>query len=199
MRNDPVKAFEAITPIYQQLQALVGEVLPPDLQEQVNTGQITVPAAKELSRLRAERGVTTSVQQQNAEREQARAAEEAVTATTTLKNGVASAITKWESDWKSSDPDYSLKQSRVTEAIELELNRAVLLAQQGKPNRLPKTVEEAVSLANEVKKRVEKEMRQFAPKRNNPITHVSGNGVTNGSKPVASSIHDAVRMAIGQK
>jgi hypothetical protein len=112
---------------------------------------------------------------------------------------VATAITKWESDWKASDPDYSLKQSRVSEAIELELSRATALAREGKPNNLPRNVEEAVKLANEVKKRVEKEMRAYIPKRNQPINHITGNGVTNGSKPAARNMQEVVRLAVGHK
>lgn len=199
MRNDPVKAWEALEPIVQQLQAMVGNILPADLQSQVTAGKITPEHAKELSRLRAERGISSSVQRETAERTQKENAAQAAEQSLALQNDVALGITKWENDWKASDPDYSLKQSRVNEAIELELNRAVLLAKEGKPNNLPRTVEQAVKLANDVKKRVEKEMRQFLPKRNNAITHVTGNGVNNGSKPLARNMNDVVRMAVGQK
>lgn len=199
MKNDPAKAYEVLKPIIAQLQEMVGEILPKDLQDQVTTGRIAPDAAKELSRLRANQNVSVSIQQQNAERDKqdrtARAAEQS----RTLQNDVGTAITKWENDWKASDPDYSLKSSRVNEAIELELNRALILAKDGKPNHLPRNVEEAVKLANDIKKRVEKEMRQFLPKRNTPLTHVTGNGVTNGSKPVPKSMNDVVRMAVGQK
>ena len=199
MRNDPVKAYEVLTPIYQQLQALVGEVLPADLQQQVNEGKITAPHAKELSRLRATSGVNTQTQRQNEERAQQQRNEEARQAGEKLQTDVGNAITKWDSDWKASDPDYSLKQSRVNEAIELELARATALAREGKPNKLPRSVEEAVKLANEVKKRVEKEMRALLPKKNTPITPVHGNGVSNGSKPAARDLQEAVRLAVGHK
>lgn len=199
MRNDPVKAYEALAPIFQTLQATVGEILPKDLQVQVDSGQIPVERAKELSRLRAKEGVNTSTAAQQAERDKQTRADNARRNAETLQTGVASAITKWESDWKASDPDYSLKQSRVNEAIELELNRAVLLAKEGKSNNLPRTVEEAVKLANEVKKRVEKEMRAYLPKKNTPLTPVTGNGVTNGSKPAARNMNEVVRLAIGHK
>lgn len=199
MRNDPVRAYEVLTPIYQQLQALVGEVLPKDLHDQVVAGQITQAAAKELSRLRAERGVNTNVQREQQQREEQQRTEEGAQQVRQLQHGVAGAITKWEADWKASDPDYSLKQSRVNEAIELELTRNVILANQGKPNKLPRTVEEAVKLANDVKKRVEKEMRAFVPKKNTAITHVHGNGVTNGSTPAPRNLREAIGLAVGQK
>jgi hypothetical protein len=199
MRNDPIRAYQVLTPIYTELQAIAGEILPADLQEQVNTGQIALPAAKELSRLRATQGVQTNMQKQNEERAIQRQNEEAQQATESLKHGVVTAITDWESQWKASDPDYSLKSSRVNEAIELELTRAANLARAGKPNNLPRTVEEAVKLANEVKKRVEKELRAFVPKRNNPIVHVTGNGVTNGSKPQVNDMRGAVLAGLGRK
>lgn len=199
MKNDPVKAWEVLKPIVAQLQEIVGEIIPKDLQDQITTGRITQDAAKELSRLRAEKGVNISTQQQNTERENQNRAAQAAESAQTLQRDVGGAITKWENDWKASDPDYSLKSSRVSEAIELELNRAIILAKEGKPNNLPRSVEEAVKMANDVKKRVEKEMRQLLPKRNNPIIHVTGTGVTNGSKPVLKNMNDVVRMAVGQK
>lgn len=199
MKNDPVKAWEVLKPIVAQLQVIVGEVLPKDLKDQVTGGKITPEAAQELSRLRAERGVNTTNQQQNAEREKRDRNARAAEAVQTLQSDVGTAISKWENDWKASDPDYSLKSSRVSEAIELELNRAIILAKEGKPNNLPRSVEEAVKMANDIKKRVEKEMRQFLPKRNIPLTHVTGNGVTNGSKPIPKNMNDVVRFAVGQK
>ena len=199
MKNDPVKAWEVLKPIVAQLQQIVGEVLPKDLSDQVTAGKLTPEAAKELSRLRASQNITVSTQQQNAERDKQTRAAQAAEATQNLQRDVGTAITKWENEWKASDPDYSLKSSRVNEAIELELNRAIILAKEGKPNSLPKSVEEAVKMANDIKKRVEKEMRQLLPKRNTPLTHVTGNGVTNGSKPVPKNMNDVVRMAVGQK
>ena len=199
MKNDPVRAHAVLTPIFRQLEAMVGVVLPPDLQAQVTEGKITPQTAQELSRLRATQHTSTAIQRDNQERTQREQQEQSVQNAQKLQVDVAKAITNWDSSWKASDPDYSLKKSRVDEAIELELTRAVVLAKEGKPNKLPKTVEEAVALANDVKKRVEKEMRQFIPKRTNTITHVSGNGVNNGSKPQPKSVHDAVSMAIGRK
>lgn len=199
MRNEPAKALEALTPIFNQLRELVGEVLPQDMQSRVNTGAISLEDAKEISRLRAGHGITVATQKQTEERtaqdrqsEQARQSEQ-------LKADVGSAITKWESDWKSADPDYSLKSNRVNAEIERVLLRETVLAQQGKPNKLPKTVAEAVKMADDVKRDVEKELRQFIPKRNTPINHVSGNGAMQGSKPVAKSVHDAVAQAVGHR
>lgn len=199
MKNDPVKAWDVLQPIVQALQALVGEILPKDLQAQVDAGQIPIERAKELSRLRAEKGVTTSTTAQQAERDKENRAAEAKRNSDNLVATVSTAISKWESDWKASDPDYSLKQSRVSEAIELELSRATALAREGKANNLPRNVEEAVKMANEVKKRVEKEMRAYIPKRNQPINHITGNGVTNGSKPAARNMQEVVRLAVGHK
>jgi hypothetical protein len=199
MRNDPIRAYAVLTPIYAELEKIAGAVLPADLQEQVNSGQITLPAAKEFSRLRAAEGVRASMTQQSEQRETQRRTEETQRSTETLKRAVATAITDWESQWKAGDPDYSLKSSRVNEAIELELTRAANLARQGKPNNLPRTVEEAVKLANDVKRRVEKELKAFTPRRNSTITHVSGNGVTNGSKPQVKSVLDAINASLGRQ
>ena len=53
MRNDPVKALEALTPFYNELLHMTGNILSPELQQQVKQGYITKEKALELSRLKA--------------------------------------------------------------------------------------------------------------------------------------------------
>src|SRR3546814_12555294 len=50
---DPAVALEAIMPFVQSLQALAGQVLPPELQQQVEQGALSEAHARDLARLRA--------------------------------------------------------------------------------------------------------------------------------------------------
>lgn len=191
MKNDPAKAHEALQPIFANLEALVGVRVPPDLQQQVTEGKITAQHAQELSKLRATTGLTTAQQEQKRLDDEAAAKNQQTQVVETLKNDVGTAITNWETRWKASDPDYSLKHARVSEAIELELHRRI------SAKTLPTSVEEAVKMAEDVKKKVEKDLLKFVPKRQATGAVPTGPGSTNGSKPVAKTLHDAVAQAIG--
>src|SRR5690606_36147267 len=53
MKQDPLRAYEILTPIYERLRQIVGAALPRDLQEAVQLGQITEAHARELARSRS--------------------------------------------------------------------------------------------------------------------------------------------------
>lgn len=191
MKNDPHKAFEAMTPIYNQLCALVGEIIPDDLLAQVHDNKITMEHARELSRYRSKVGFSESRRKTEetaaVEREQNTTRAKAAEA---LKTDVATAITKWETQQQTADPDYSLKQSRIMEAIELEVLK---LQNAGTP---VKSAQEALEMANRVLKKVNDEMKKLRPKKSS-VTPIGGTGLTNGSKPAPKSIYDAVSQAVG--
>lgn len=191
MKNDPVTAYEKLTPIYESLKALVGGVLPNDLQVQVTEGKITQAAAQELARLRASTGLTAQQREQQAKDAEADGQRQQNDASEKLKDDVGNAITEWENRWKASDPDYSLKHARVSEAIELELHRRITAG------TLPTNVKDAVKMANEIKAKVEKELLKFVPRKQATGAVPQVPGSTNNSKPVAKNIHDAVAQAVG--
>jgi len=189
MKNNPAEAYKQLTPFYQQLQAMVGEVLPADLQQQVNTGEITLGHAKELSILRA----ATAQRDLQQTKEQASRAEtqkrEAAQKAEKLQTDVGTAVTEWEQRQKSIDPDYLLKQSRVVEAVELAIRRA---------NKPVMSVEEAIKIAESVKKQVDEEFKKLIPRKKAAIVAVQGTGANNRSRPVPTSTMDAMRQALGQ-
>lgn len=185
MRNDPVKALEVITPYYQTLLQMTGNVLPPDLQAQVKQGYITKEAALELSRHRAT-GKTKEViqsereshqQQQDADRQQKTVA------------SMQSAISDWEKQWSSSDPDYAKKKDRVLDRVELLLVRAQ------KNGALPKTVDEAIKLANQAKSEIEVDFKQFKPRKE--VRTVDG-GSSASNLPDPKNTADVIRRTLNQ-
>lgn len=193
MKNEPIEAHKVLEPIFRQLEALVGVVLPEDLQQQVTSGTMTKEAAQELSRLRATTAVTKNTEMARTEKQKQDNTKANADAAAQFSADVGTATTKWENNWKASDPDYPLKATRVNEAIELELLRL----QQA--NKLPTTVQGAIKMCEDVKKRVESEMKQFLPKKKALSPNPQVPGSTNGSKPRANSLQEAVSQAVGYR
>jgi hypothetical protein len=166
IKQDPLKAFEMLTPVYEQLRQLVGEVLPDDLQQAVNVGQITEAHARELARSRS---AATLREQQLQRVEQRQNVERQRKDVTDKWQSAANATTEWENSKAKSDPDWKLKQPRVIELIELDL-----LKRQQKNQNFTPTIEEAITMANAALAKVNEEMKRLrpAPKAMNPITEV---------------------------
>lgn len=191
MRNDPVQAYEALTPIYQALCDIVGAKLPGNLQEQVNSGALTVEAAQEMSRLRAAQGLRLASDKEQQARSSREAEEARMQDIAKLSADVGTAVSDWETRWKKSDPDYAHKQSRVLDAIDLELLK------RKDAGTLPSTVKDALAMCDAIKTKVDNELKKLLPKRNTPIDHVTGNGAMNGSKPVPKTSREAIAQAVG--
>lgn len=188
LKQDPLRAFEQIKPIYEQLAQIVGEVLPADLHQAVNLGQITEAHARELARNRS----VAALSQDRVQRvEQQRHRERQQTDVQGRWNSAASATTEWESSKAKSDPDWKLKQGRVIELIELDL----LKRQKADPNFIPST-EDAVGMANAALAKVNEEMKQFRPKPKavNTITDVA----SSRSTPAPKTMLEAAKQGLAR-
>ena len=190
MKNKPMEAYEKLTPIYNTLRALVGDILPKDLQDQVTKGEIPMERAQELSRLRAAKGYDTARETVIATEQTEEQKRNLVASAEKLKNDVSVGITNWENRWKSSDPDYSRIHGRVMEAIELDFLK------REKAGTLPKTAADAVKMVDAVKAKVAADLKKLLPNKTS-ITHINGSGATNGAKPVPKSSRDAIAQAVG--
>lgn len=184
MKNDPFAALEAITPFYHQLLETTGQILPPDLLQQVQQGYLTKAHALEISRSRAMGKVAPALQQEHQQREQQRTSRQQGQNAASMQ----SAIANWEQNWSKQDPDYSVKKDRVLDRLELMLARAQ------RENKLPQTVEQAVALANKAKKDVEAEMRQFKQKK--PVSMVDGGNNNSSHLPEPKDTRDVIRRTI---
>lgn len=147
MSDDPkdlqaalVKAKEFVQGIELQL----GQVLPEDLQKKVDEGLLDVESAKEvaLSRVNSQRA--------EARVEQAKTVQE-TTQHTTAAQSVETAVSDWQRQKMSTDPDYQLKAADIREAIELRVLKAggrIL-----DPRKAIEVAEEAYAAVNERFKR----------------------------------------------
>lgn len=184
MKNDPQKALEAITPYYNQLLEITGNVLPQDLRQQVEQGYITERNAFELSRqkaLNANYQNREYVQRQNQHVEGQRQQQE-------LNNNIQSALANLERGWQKSDPDYKIKSTRIQERVKLMWYEA------SRNGQMPRSVDEAVKMAERAKREVEKELRQFQPRK--PINPVDGGG-SSLTKPEPKTTFDVIKQTVG--
>ena len=183
MKNDPQKALETITPYYNQLLEVTGNILPNDLKQQVQQGYITEQHARELSRQRAmnanHQNRIQVQQQQNQQQEIHRQQE--------LNTNIQTALANLERGWQQSDPDYKMKSTRIQERVKLMWYEA------NQNNQMPKSVDEAVKMAERAKKEVEKELRQFQPKK--PINPVEGGG-SSTTRPEPKTTFDVIKQTV---
>jgi hypothetical protein len=184
MKNDPAKALELIHPHYQQLLQVTGNILPEDLQQQVQQGFLTREHAIEISRSRAMNQTNQIITQEKQQRQQIQTQrQQQQEQTTAIQDG----ITNWESKWSKSDPDYNKKKDRVLDQVELMLARA------NREGKMPQTVDEAIKLAEDARKFVEKDLKQFMPKKS--IQTVDG-GSTVTTQPAPKDTADVIRRAL---
>lgn len=186
MKNDPFAALEAITPYYHQLLEVTGQILPTDLQQQVKNGYLTQAHALEISRSRAMGRVAPEIQREQQQRQQNQQTRQQGQNAANMQSAIAS----WEQKWSTSDPDYGIKKDRVLDRLELKLTRA---AREGK---LPKTVEQAVALAESARREVETDLRQNKPKK--PVNTVDGGNANSSHQPEAKNTRDVIRRTLNQ-
>ena len=184
MKNDPQKALQAMTPYYNQLLQITGNVLPQDLKQQVEQGYITEQHARELSTQRA----TNANHQNRMEMQKQQYQQQEVQRQQELNTNIQSALANLERGWQSSDPDYKVKSTRIQERVKLMWYEA---SQKG---QMPKSVDEAVGMAERAKKEVEKELKQFQPRK--PINPVEGGG-SSLTKPEPKNTLDVIRQTVG--
>ncbi len=186
MKTDPMKALAAITPYYNQLLEVTGNVLPADLQESVKLGYITEKHALDLSRARAS---SQNLAHRNNVTQEKYQRKEAVQHRQQQTSHIQSAIASLEKGWESSDPDYKVKSTRILERIKLRLLEAE------RNGSLPKTPEEAVKVAQTAKKEIDSEMSSFLVKKK-PINAIDG-GSAGNPKPKPKNTLDVINQVLG--
>lgn len=110
LKNNPVEAWRRLKPTVQALLQVVGEILPNDLTQRVQAGELSHEAALELSRARAEAEsqrrtmqFSQARQQQDQERE--------------LANALTGAAGAWEADRRVKDPHFEAKLPILQDAL----------------------------------------------------------------------------------
>jgi len=188
--HNPQAARERLRPIMAELDRMLGETLPPELQARVDQGFLTIEDAKALNRAAAERNLATKrasdLEQRQRQSEEVSRQQQAVDAT-------CSAIDAWEKSKAVGDPDWTQKQPEVSELVELAITRK---SAELKRPWFP-TSEEAVKLSQEALDKVNERFKRFAPKPraiDPPVTA----GASPRSTPAPKSTLDIVRANISR-
>jgi hypothetical protein len=178
LKRDPVKAWERLKPIVQNLLVVTGSVLPDDLKARVQRGELTRDAAMEMSRLRA--GQQTMTQQQEFERQRAEQMAQ-MQAINTVKAEVGS----WEMAQRAKDPDFDAKYD-VIEGQVLRLQRT-----EGMP-RTPAEAKAQLDRAYQAANTLFASQKPRRPERK-PVT---GGRVAGTPRAEPQSMEDVVRRAL---
>jgi hypothetical protein len=180
-KRDPERAFNIIKPVYEALQGIVGEILPQDLREAVERGEMTEEAAQRLNRSEAKQRIAGRRAQMAddtvKQRDEATAAHNAQTA-------MAQAVVSWEGRVSATEPDWARIAPLVNEQVTI-LREA----------RQPKTPEEAVKLCDDAVAIVKKMGGVFAAPKPS-VTPPSAAPSQRRQETRAKSVFEHVKRAV---
>lgn len=179
MKNDPQEALRAIEPYYHALQRMSGEVLPPDLQQQVQDGLMAEDMALNISRERAKAAQLhqqnqrlTENQRQQQERmrqEQQRQQQEQ------QLQPLYQAADQWEREWQSKDPDYDKLAGMVR-----------LRVQELMSSEKVQTPQDVVNVCNKAHEDVKQMLKQVVPQGRQSQQPLPDGANTGGNTPHAA-------------
>ena len=192
VRNDPIEAYKLLQPIMEQLETLVGERLPQDLQQAVANGQITEDAAKQIAKSRGEasvyKGRAETLQRRDAETREQRDREQQERHAETIVQGVVAHV----DSWAKRDPDAERKRPFVEEGIENELRRRDM---NGTP---PRNSEEAAEIVRAVVKSVDDRFRSLMPTPKPKVGILPQTGAPQTGTAMPKSSLEAAQLALSQ-
>ena len=184
MKSDPKKALAALTPYYNQLLEVTGHILSPELREKVKNGYMTEQDARDLSTNRATNRGYEMRDRNNADQ----LAYDEATQQNQLVSDIQVALANLEASWQKSDPDYSMKSTRVRDNVKLMWHEAK------RNNQMPRTVEQATRMVEKAKREVENEFRSYRPRK--PIKAVDG-GSSGPIKAEPANTMDVIKQTLG--
>lgn len=182
MKRDPAAAWNEIRPTIQGLLTTIGEILPADLQAQVQSGQMNRDVAKALAKERAKATIASG---QMSFRDQQDAARQRVAAQQAQEQKVGqirSAARDWEAAARSADADFARK--------ERSLRKEVLLLQ--REDGVPDTAEGVKAQLAKALKAVNAEFAAARPRKPG-IQPVTGGSTSGSPRAKPTSVLDIVK------
>jgi hypothetical protein len=181
-KTNPAQAWESVRPWVEKLLIASGNVLPPELAQRVDAGELSRDAALEVSRSRAQ-VQSFEVQRTFEQQRQARQAAEA------QASSIVSTAEAWEADRQTKDPNFAAK----VEPLQREI--AYLHATEGKPTT-PEGVKDQLTRAYKaVNDRYVPPVPKVVPRAVRPVT---GGQVSGNARQAPNSILDIVRSRAAQ-
>jgi type II secretory pathway pseudopilin PulG len=189
-RGDFRTFYEGVKPYMRLCEEYLGIALPPDLQQQVQQGQMTTQAAMQFSKERMDRAMA----QTNAAKQHQMMQQYQQTTTTQLEqqrlqnlaNSVAVTVDHWEKQIARTDPSYmSVKRAAVNEVM------WAVVKEQGPPQ----SAEHGLAIAKEAYRRVNAHFARLGPQRAPTYRTPSSTGRTAGVTPEPKNLMEVVKFA----
>lgn len=179
IKSDPDQALQALDAVRDQLLAVTGRKLAPDVEEQVRLGYTTQENAIRLSQAEA----AARRAQEAAERVRAEAeARQAAEARERQGDAMAKAADDWAASMRAKDPDFDLKLPRIQDRARIRLIEM---------RRYP---DDPRQMLDEVKREIDREFSGLVAKPK-PMTPVTG-GTSPGAKAQPTSMLEAIEMSL---
>lgn len=185
VRNNPMEAYRMLKPVMEQLEGLVGERLPPDLQAKVDSGVIDAETARELARTRSAEHLAKSRAETVEKAAQREREEREVRDQEAQQNVVVQTLNAWDDEWVKRDPDAA--------KLRPMLNDLVVLWGSQKP---PRNADEARQLAEAALVEVKKRASAWTPPPQPKTGILPAGGAPSNSAPIPKSSLEAAQAAL---
>lgn len=183
IKTNPVEAWKQMLPTIQRLAVAAGEVLPDDLKQRVQAGEVSREVALDLSRQRAANQANTTRHDWERSRSEQRQVVE-------VQQRIGSTVNTWEGERRARDPNFEAK----LPAIEREV--AWLQSKEGKP-RDPEGVRAMLQRAYDAVS------AQFiapkSPTQRQPKRPVTGGQVNGNVRPEITSTLDIINDVVARR
>lgn len=180
MKTNPREAWERARPTIEKLMIAAGEILPQDLEQRVNAGDMPADQAFELSALRAQTESQRRAAEWAAQRQQQEYQQQ-------VSSTLQQTASMWEGEKSVSDPVFQKKLPFIQREI------VFLQSQEGRPST-PQGVRDQLDRAY---KAVATQMRQFSPApQKRAIQPVNGGQGGSSAAPRPKSIKDIIEAQI---
>lgn len=178
-RGDWSTFYQMVSPFVRRAQEEIGVVLPEDVQQMVDAGQISPQAAQQFVRTRFDQERLAIENRRNAELSQQYF-------TTQVQGNVSRAVSDYEAHLAARDPDYKAKAGFVERAVG---DRLRLLQSQG---RGVSSVNEAIEIVKDAYNEVNTQFRKFAqPPKATSRTPNGTNSQPPAAKPTPKNMMEA--------
>lgn len=183
MKTNPAEAWRQMQPTVENVLRAAGELLPDDLKQRVQAGQLDQDTAAELSRNRASLQSTEARQQFEREREQSRQLEN-------RSSQIQGAVATWHADRTLKDPNFDAK----LPALQREI--VWLQSQEGKPS-------DPLHVQQQLQRAYDTVSASFTPApvaRPKPaIRPVTGGQVASAVRPEPTNTLDIIKNVVSER
>jgi hypothetical protein len=185
MKNNPVKALEMLQPHLDMLNAFVGNILPADLKQQVDAGELTEAHARTIVATRNEARRTADAAQRDREVQEQRNEQQAANE---IARDMTAALNTYEGELRAANPDYDRMKPFYYDKV-----RAALLSEK------PRTAADARQVAKTAWDQTREAFKGLGvqPKpATDPVRQPGGRSTPANQEPPKSAI-EAARRAVG--